>query len=110
MALQITHEQLPSREVLRLLISQSLQTIADQLAVAIENARLLAELAQAQRELARIQALGAAASTLVAAIRRLRAELDRLALPQNQTEALHQDLVLIEANAQSIAAITQGST
>ena len=28
-ALQITHEPLPSREVLRLLISQSLQTIAD---------------------------------------------------------------------------------
>lgn len=100
----------------------SLQAMADLLAVAIENARLLAELEAAHRELVRTKTFEAVASAtgeaihwignkampILTTVKRMRADVAHAALPKSDAESLSEDLDLIEESARLILAVKEG--
>jgi len=100
----------------------SLQAMADLLAVAIENARLLAELDVAHRELVRtktfeaiatatgeaIHWIGNKAMPILNTVQRMRDDMAHLALPSSDAESLNEDLALIDESARLIMAVKDG--
>ena len=99
----------------------SLQAMADQLAVAINNAHLLAELEAAHRELVRTKTFEAIASAtgeaihwignkampILNTVKRMRSDLARLALPASDAESLGEDLDLIDESARLIMTVKE---
>jgi signal transduction histidine kinase len=99
----------------------SLQAMADQLAVAINNAHLLAELEAAHRELVRTKTFEAIASAtgeaihwignkampILNTVKRMRDDLARLALPASDSESLNEDLELIDESARLIMTVKE---
>ncbi len=100
----------------------SLQAMADLLAVAIENAHLLAELDVAHRELVRIKTfeaiatatgeaihwIGNKAMPILNTVQRMRDDMAHLALPPSDAESLNEDLALIDESARLIMAVKEG--
>ncbi|MEA3309629.1 MAG: GAF domain-containing protein [Chloroflexota bacterium] len=100
----------------------SLQTMADQLAVAIDNARLLRDLEQAHKELVRTKTFEALATSTIEAIhwignkalpitstvKRLREDVRPLVVQDDQMAAsVIEDLDIIEENAELIFAVKE---
>ncbi len=100
----------------------ALQAMADQLAVALDNARLLRDLEAAHAELLRTKTFEAIATATIEAIHwignkalpisnsvaRLRDDLDRLSQADpEQVESMREDLVLIEDSAWLIVAVQE---
>ena len=100
----------------------SLQAMANLLTVAIENARLLAELEEAHRELVRtktfeaiaaatgeaIHWIGNKAMPILTTVKRLRDDAPHLSLSASNAESLNEDLALIEESARLIVAVKEG--
>ncbi len=100
----------------------SLQAMADQLAVALDNARLLQELEQAHAELVRtktfeaiatatteaIHWIGNKALPITVSVQRLYDDLEDVpSMPPDQLESIHEDLTLIQDSARLIVAVKE---